>query len=94
MPSYGQWRRYCALPNASTIDQLQNEITNPSIRAKLRELYGDNPDNIDLFVGGLLEDTLPDSQLGPTFRCIIGNQFQRLRDGDRYVMVTQYIDSD
>ena len=86
LPSYGQWRSYCGLSKATTIDDLRNEISNPSVRAKLLMIYGNNPDNIDLFVGGLLEDTLPGSQLGPTFQCIIGDQFKRLRDGDRYVV--------
>lgn len=83
LPGYGQWRQFCGLPKATSMEDLHNEISNPSVRAKLEEVYGNNPDNVDLFVGGLLEDTLPSSQLGPTFRCIIGDQFRRLRDGDR-----------
>ena len=86
LPSYGRWRNYCSLSKATTINDLSNEIKNSSVRAKLCEVYGNNIDNIDLFVGGLLEDTLPGSQLGPTFQCIIGDQFKRLRDGDRYVV--------
>ena len=86
LPSYSQWRSYCGLSKATTVNDLGNEIRNSSVREKLREIYNDNPDSIDLFVGGLLEDTLPGSQLGPTFQCIIGDQFKRLRDGDRYVV--------
>ena len=85
LPGYGQWRRFCGLPAAATVEDLRNEIKDSSVRAKLAEVYGNNPDNIDLFVGGLLEDTVPGSQLGPTFRCIIGDQFKRLRNGDRYI---------
>ena len=48
-------------------------------------MYGDDPSNIDLWVGGLIEDILPGSQLGPTFLCIIADQFKRSRAGDRYV---------
>ena len=84
LPSYGQWRSYCGLPRAATVNNLSSDISDASVRAKLVEVYGNKPDNIDLFVGGLLEDTLPGSQLGPTFQCIIGDQFKRLRDGDRY----------
>lgn len=83
LPSYAKWRTYCGLGVATTIDDLSEHIANSSVRDTLREVYGDDPDNIDLWVGGLLEDVLPDTQLGPTFLCIIGDQFRRLRDGDR-----------
>jgi hypothetical protein len=41
-------------------------------------------DNIDLWVGGLAEDHLPNSSLGATFTRILVDQFTRLRDGDRF----------
>ena len=85
LPSYNRWRAFCNLTAPRTIDGLRDDISNASTRRLLREVYGDNPDNIDLWVGGLLEDLQEDSQLGPTFRCIIGDQFSRLRQGDRLV---------
>ena len=46
-------------------------------------MYEDVED-IDLFVGGTAELSESDSQLvGPTFNCIISDQFKRLRNGDR-----------
>ena len=69
--------------NASTVSELSGEISNATVRALLREVYGDDPGKIDLWVGGLLEDVVPGSQLGPTFLCLIADQFRRLRDGDR-----------
>ncbi len=51
----------------------------------MRLAYGD-VDDIDLWVGGVSEDSLTreGSQLGETFRAIVINQFVALRDYDRF----------
>lgn len=81
MPSYNRWREYCGLAVARSFRDLERDISRNAVW-KLRELYAD-VDDVDLFVGGILEKLLPGSRLGPTFACIIRTQFQRLRDGDR-----------
>ena len=61
-----------------------SEITSdPETAAQLEELYG-SVDDIDLWVGGLAEDHLPGGSMGETFSTIIVNQFEAIRDGDRY----------
>ena len=41
-------------------------------------------DDIDLFPGGIAETPLKGAVLGHTFICIVGDQFTRLKMGDRY----------
>ena len=48
-----------------------------------RGMY-ESVDDIDLFIGGVAEKPLPGALLGPTFTCLVGDQFARLRLGDRF----------
>ncbi|KAG7162792.1 Chorion peroxidase-like 6 [Homarus americanus] len=41
-------------------------------------------DDIDFFVGGLVEKKVSGGLLGWTFLCVVGDQFARLKKGDRY----------
>ena len=41
-------------------------------------------DDIDMFVGGMAETSVFGGILGPTFLCIVGDQFARLKKADRY----------
>ena len=46
-------------------------------------MYG-TVDNIDLWVGALAEDHVRGASVGPLVQTIVADQFQRLRDGDRF----------
>ncbi|XP_030372346.1 peroxidasin, partial [Scaptodrosophila lebanonensis] len=82
IPGYNVYRQFCNLTVAQSFDDLSAEISNSAIREKLRELYG-HPDNIDVWLGGILEDQVEGGKVGPLFQCLLVEQFRRLRDGDR-----------
>ncbi|VDO39807.1 unnamed protein product [Onchocerca flexuosa] len=72
LPSYTRFRQFCGLSTATTFDHV------------CFFYQFDLKYKVDLFVGGLLEDPVQEGFVGPTFACIIGPQFQRTRDGDRF----------
>ena len=82
LPTYGEYRRLCKLPTIRSWARL-NRIMLPGAVAAFKKLYK-NPNDIDLFAAGISEKHVAGSELGPTFNCLIGDQFQRVRDGDRY----------
>jgi hypothetical protein len=53
------------------------------IQDRLASIYGD-VDEIDVWIGGLAEDRLPGAQVGELNYTIIKEQFELLRDGDRF----------
>ena len=63
-------------------NELSDLITDQTILRRLEEVYG-HPANIDPWVGGLLEDPIEGAKVGQTIRCILIEQFKRLREGDR-----------
>lgn len=83
LPGYTEWRQVCNLSVPEDFDELAEDITSPEIREKLKQLYG-HPGNVDVWVGGLLEDRLEGARVGPTFLCLLVEQFRKLRDGDRF----------
>ncbi|XP_067643898.1 peroxidasin [Eurosta solidaginis] len=83
LPGYNVYRQFCNLTPALTFEDLHMDIKNEGVRKKLKELYG-HPDNIDVWVGGILEDQIGGGKVGPLFQCLLLDQFRRLRNGDRF----------
>lgn len=82
IPAYTKWRQFCNMSDVETFEDLANEIPDKTVRNKLERLYG-SVHNIDVWVGGILESQVDGGKVGPLFRCILIEQFKRLRDGDR-----------
>lgn len=39
---------------------------------------------MDLFTAGVSETHVPSGKVGPTFACMLGEQFRSLKNGDRF----------
>lgn len=57
--------------------------SDPAVASALESLYGD-VNNVDLWVGAIAEDHVPDSAVGELILTGLRDQFTRLRDGDRF----------
>ncbi|KAI9551659.1 hypothetical protein GHT06_021995 [Daphnia sinensis] len=82
LPGYNTYRQICGLPRMTSFKQLLT-IMDRSVVDRLAAVYR-SVDDIDLYIGGLVEHHLPGSMLGPVFSCIIAEQFARLKEGDRF----------
>lgn len=60
-------------------------MNNGDLARRLLELYG-TPDNIDVWLGGVAEPFVRNGRVGPLFSCLIATQFQKIRQGDRWVI--------
>ncbi|XP_030762974.1 peroxidasin homolog isoform X2 [Sitophilus oryzae] len=82
IPPYTYWRKPCGLSPIKTWEDLDGIISVSTV-VRLRTLYL-HVDDVDLFTGGLAERPLKGAVTGPTFACIIAQQFSVLRKGDRF----------
>ncbi|NP_001388741.1 myeloperoxidase isoform X1 [Rattus norvegicus] len=83
LPGYNAWRRFCGLPQPSTVGELGTVLKNLELARKLMAQYG-TPNNIDIWMGGVSEPLEPNGRVGQLLACLIGTQFRKLRDGDRF----------
>lgn len=87
LPTYNSMRQFCGLRRVSSFNDLRDTME-PSTVEKLSSVYA-HVDDIDLYIGGIAERSLPDGIVGPTFACIIARQFNNLRRGDRFFYESQ-----
>ncbi|XP_035895474.1 peroxidase-like [Anopheles stephensi] len=82
LAGYNDYREFCGFKRASTWEDLMDLIS-PQDVSKLQSLYA-SIDDIDLTVGGSLEAHVNGALAGPTFLCILTEQFYRTRVADRF----------
>lgn len=82
LQTYNEYRVLCNLTHARSFNDLSREVAKPIIE-RLKRTYA-HVDDIDLFSGGLVETPLHGGLVGPTFGCILGIQFRKLRKCDRF----------
>ncbi|XP_011686362.1 PREDICTED: uncharacterized protein LOC105449063 isoform X2 [Wasmannia auropunctata] len=82
LPPFVRWREPCGLSPIRTFEELER-VMSPGVTRKLKSLYS-SVENIDLFTAGLAEKSVVGGLVGPTFACIIAQQFSNLRRGDRF----------
>ena len=80
LPRFNQVRLDYGLPAYTSFSQL---TTDTSMQAKLASAYN-TVDDIDAWVGILVETHQSNALVGPTLIAILKDQFERLRDGDRF----------
>jgi peroxidase len=79
---WAAYRESCGLASPRNWNDKPAEISLTKW-STLKRLYVSIND-IDLFTGSLAENPVAGGTVGPTFACIIGNQFSRLARGDRF----------
>ncbi|XP_050449274.1 chorion peroxidase [Cataglyphis hispanica] len=82
LPGYTVWREYCGLGKVETFDDLEGYLNHQDLE-QISMLY-ESVDDIDVYTGALSEIPESDSLVGPTFTCLIIDQFARLQKGDRF----------
>ena len=80
LPSYNQMRATMGLTPYMSWD---DAVFMDGVKDLLMSVYTDIND-IDLWIGGLAENHVNGGMLGELFSAIVGDQFSRLRDGDRF----------
>lgn len=80
LPPYNEVRRRMGLSAAESFADISSD---PEVQANLGSVYN-SVEDVDLWVGGLAEDHVPGALIGETIHAILKNQFERLRNGDRF----------
>lgn len=80
LPRYNDARESMGLPRKLSFAEVSPDTT---VQARLASIYV-SVDDIDFWIGGLAEIHVPGSLMGELFFTVLKNQFEALRDGDRF----------
>lgn len=80
LADYNQVREDMGLQRAETFADITSDV---ELQAKLEALYGD-VDSVDVWVGNLAEDHVRGASVGELGQTVMADQFERIRDGDRF----------
>ncbi|KAA0711650.1 Thyroid peroxidase [Triplophysa tibetana] len=83
LPGYNEWRIFCGFDRIETESDLVDVVGSDVLVEKILQVYG-HINNIDVWLGGLMERPLPGARTGPLFACLIAKQMKTLREGDRF----------
>jgi hypothetical protein len=88
--SYNDVRAAYGLPRVTSFADITSNV---QAQQELEQAYG-SVDNLDPFEGGLAEDHVAGSDVGPLFQAIMVDQFTRLRNGDRLFYLNEHFGRD
>lgn len=83
LPDYNTVRAHFRLPRVKQWDDINPELfaKKPELLRLLVAAYNNKLDNVDVYVGGMLESY---GKPGELFTAVIKEQFARVRDADRF----------
>ncbi|KAG1713918.1 Chorion peroxidase [Nymphon striatum] len=81
LPPWNEFREFCGFSKYNSFEEIPDIDTLTLVNLKLSYKH---VDDIDLFVGGLLERPVAGGATGETFTCLNAKQFELLKNGDRY----------
>jgi len=84
IPGYNAYRVACGMSRINSQASLAAAFGSNDIATRFVDAYNGVWDDIELFPAGISEVPVPGGIVGPTFACIIGEQFRRLMFGDRF----------
>jgi peroxidase len=86
IPDYNTLRVDLGLPAVTSFADITSNV---QVQQELAAAYPGGVNTIDAFEGGLAEDHVAGSDVGQLFQAIMVNQFERLRDGDRFFYLNE-----